>query len=203
MNPNHLPPDLPPVPDTPLAAAARALLASAAPLPLRNHCHRTYLFGAALLRDQRRSFDAEALYVAAQLHDLGLLQAWDDGVTGFEHAGAEAAVALLHQQGREDIAELVRDAITLHLQVATLDDPRPEVAGVILGSAADVTGLNLTQLPEALVAAMLERHPRAGLKEYLAAAITEQVRAKPDSAIADLVARRRFVDLVAAAPFDS
>jgi hypothetical protein len=180
------------------------MLVESSPLPLVNHCHRTYAFGVALLDQQRRRYDAEALFIAAALHDLGLTETWDDGTTPFDARGAQVAYeALLAQGARPELAALVRDAIAVHLEITSQDDPRPEVAGVALGAAVDVLGLRLEHLPPRLVDQVLQRHPRQGFKAYLIEVIRSQVERKPTSRIAVQVERLHFADLIAAAPFDS
>ncbi|WP_035844844.1 HD domain-containing protein [Kitasatospora azatica] len=193
---------LSPFPDSPLARAADQLLRTACPPTLVGHSHRTYRFGAALLDGQRRAFDAEALFIGAALHDLALVEPYDDPDTPFElHGSRLAEQELLAGGARPELVELVRDAIALHLDIATADDPRPEVAAVHLGAAVDVVGLRLDQLPPALVAEVLELHPRQGFSAYVSEVLTGQAKAKPGSKIAALIQRADFLRLVAAAPF--
>src|SRR5512132_1237844 len=98
-------PETAPVPDTRLAAAAEALAVRVSPSALVGHCRRTYAFGAALLDRQGRTFDAELLYIAAMLHDLGLTDEFEDGVTPFEKRGADVArQALLTEGAPEETA---------------------------------------------------------------------------------------------------
>jgi hypothetical protein len=190
------------VPDSALAMAADALLVSSSPLPLVNHCRRTYVFGAGLLERAGRSFDAEVLYVASLLHDLGLTETFEDGVTPFETRGAAVATEALRENGASpELTALVNDAIALHLKASSAEDPRPEVAGVSMGAAADVLGLRLEDLPESLVAQALEGFPRLDFKTFLNEVIARQVQLKPDSRIAGYVERFQFAQLVTAAPF--
>ena len=192
------------IPDTKLAAAAEALVVHVSPPALVGHCRRTFAFGAALLQRQSRVYDAELLYVAAMLHDLGLTDEYEDGVTPFEQIGADAARrALLSEGAAPAKADLVHEAIALHLDVAAAEDPRPEVAGVSLGAGVDVLGLRLSDLPKNVVAEILEEHPRLDFKTMLAGAIDRQVRLKPQSRLARHVERYNFRALVAAAPFDA
>jgi hypothetical protein len=190
-------------PDSPLARAADQMLCAASPPTLVAHCHRTYRFGSAFLEGQRRAFDAEALFIASALHDLALTEAYDDPQTPFELHGARLAEQELHSRGaRPDLAGLVRDAIALHMEITTADDPRPEVAAVHLGAAADVMGLRLDQLPPGLVADVLELHPRQGFAAFVTEAVRRQAAAKPDSRIALLIRHAGFLDLIAASPFE-
>jgi hypothetical protein len=191
-------------PDTRLAAAAEVLAVRVSPPALVGHCRRTFAFGAAVLQRQRRTFDAELLYIAAMLHDLGLTDEFEDGVTPFEKLGADAARrALLAEGAPPATVELVHEAIAVHLEASAADDPRPEVAGVSIGAGVDVLGLRLADLPTTLVAEVLEAYPRLDFKTMINAAIARQVELKPHSRIARHVERYDFTGLVAAAPFDS
>jgi hypothetical protein len=190
-------------PDTPLARQANAFALSCSPLPLVNHCRRTYLFGATLLTQAGRSFDAEVLYVASMLHDLGLTQAWEDGVTPFEKRGAQVAATQLAQWGAApEVTHLVEEAIALHLKASAAEDPRPEVVGVSIGAGVDVLGLRLDELPKHFVEQVLDQHPRLGFKQLLIEAIDRQTDLKPGSRIAGYAKQFGFKELVAATPFE-
>jgi hypothetical protein len=60
------------LPDSELCRAATEWVAASAPTFLLNHGVRSYLFGAALGRWDRLRFDAETLYLASIMHDVGL-----------------------------------------------------------------------------------------------------------------------------------
>ena len=191
------------IPDTALAKAANDFVLGCSPLPLVNHCRRTYLFGATLLTQAHKGFDAEVLYIASMLHDLGLTQAWEDGVTPFEKRGAQVAAAQLAQWGAApEMIQLAQEAIALHLKASAAEDPRPEVVGVSIGAGVDVLGLRLDELPKHLVEQALEEYPRLGFKRLLIEVIDRQTDLKPDSRIATYVKQYHFKDLVAATPFE-
>ncbi|GIH08059.1 hypothetical protein Rhe02_61260 [Rhizocola hellebori] len=195
--------DIPTFPDTALAQAANAFVLGCSPLPLVNHCRRTYLFGAALLNQAHKSFDTEAFYLASILHDLGLTETWEDGVTPFEKRGAAVAAEQLAQWGAApELTSLVKEAIALHLKASTAEDPRPEVVGVSIGASVDVLGLRLDELPKHFVEQALEQYPRLGFKQLLSELIDRQTDLKPGSRIATYVKQFHFKDLVAATPFD-
>lgn len=188
--------------DSALATAADALLAKVSPPALVNHCKRTYVFGTRLLEQAGKAYDAEALYVAAMLHDLGLTDAYEDGVTPFEKRGAEVAKAEMLAAGADPaFAALVHDAVALHLEVHAAKDPRPEVAGVSLGAAVDVLGLRLDRLPPSFVAETLETYPRLGFKALLIPVLRKQAHLKPTSLVAQHLREFDFAGLVGAAPF--
>jgi hypothetical protein len=54
---------------------------------------RTFLFGALALKRNGLAFDADEAFVAAALHDLGLLPAFASPAQSFEVDGADAASA--------------------------------------------------------------------------------------------------------------
>ena len=56
------------------------------------HNHRAYLWAAARGRDMGIAFDEELLYVAAMLHDIGLVTAFDNATVSFDEAGGKRGV---------------------------------------------------------------------------------------------------------------
>jgi len=190
----------PTVPDSPLARAAEALAEATAPPWVVAHSRRTYRFGLELLLRAGRTPDPEVLYVAAMLHDLALGTSLDDGRTPFELLSAAAARDLvLARGGSPASAVLVHDAVALHLDPATADDPRPEVAGIQFGSALDVIGLRAGDLPATLLDEVLAAHPRDGFRDAMLATFGAEAASKPGSGAAVLVERYGFLDLMAVA----
>ena len=189
-------------PDSTLADTAERMLRASSPPVLVEHCLRTHEFAVALLDRRGFRYDPELLFVGAALHDLGLTTEWDDGTTSFERRGAEVARQVLLDDGAPpSAAELVHDAIALHLELSTADDPRPEVAGVSLGAAVDVLGLRMDRLPPGILDDVLARHPRLGLKAWLVDALAREAAAKPGGRAAALDREWGFPALVTAAPF--
>jgi hypothetical protein len=189
-------------PDSDLARGAAIYARAVEDEYLVNHSSRTFHFGAAILDDAGRSFDAEILYVAAMLHDIALGTSLDDGVTPFHQRGAGLAAGEVLRLGRTDAeATLVYDAVNLHMELVTGDHALPEVAGVHLGAGADVVGLRLDQIPPAVVDAVLADHPRLGMKAEFAKVIVAEATTKPYSTAAALIRDLNFLDLMAAAPF--
>jgi hypothetical protein len=191
-------------PDTMLTDAADALLTASSPKVLVDHCRRSFIFGCALLDARGRSYDREVLYVSLMLHDLGLTGTWGDPVVPFEVCGARAARdQLLAAGAKPEQAEVVHDAIALHLELTAADDDRPEVAGVHLGSGLDVAGLRTKAIPAELVARTMELYPRQGLVEFLLTALRREAESKPTSRTAVLVNQLNFLDRVVGAHFDA
>jgi hypothetical protein len=196
----------PVTPDSELCRAAAALLHAAAPPVLVGHCERTFQLGAALLGRRWSDCDQEVVYVAASLHDLGLLtdEPLGASATGFQDVGARACADLVRvRTGDGDRAELAGAAVTLHLELGSADDPRPEVAAVHLGAAADVLGARVDQLPDGLLDAVLEAWPRTGFAAWLAAAMQREAQRRPDSTAGLYVRELGLLGLIEAAPLPS
>ena len=167
------------LPDTPLAQAATILVKSAMPPFLFNHCMRTYVFGALLAKRQNIRFDEEMIYVAAAMHDLGLVDAYASKDLPFEMDGADAAKAFLERQGVKGArAELVWNAIAMHATKLINHQP-PEVGLVGLGAGVDVFGGGLGDLPKETVAALLAVYPRLKFNDAFQDLLTGYCLKKP------------------------
>ena len=79
------------VPTTLVAELAAESAAAWCPRWLMEHNHRAYLWAAARGTDMGIAFDEELLYVAAMLHDFGLVAAFDNATVSFDEAGANVA----------------------------------------------------------------------------------------------------------------
>src|SRR3954454_6517871 len=105
------PDELAPAP-TAATRAAREVVGRYSSAALVNHCERSYLWSAALGRLSNVAFDSELLYVASMLHDLGLVDAFDNHSAPFEDAGGDvgwvfAAGAGWSAQRRERVKEII------------------------------------------------------------------------------------------------
>ena len=149
------------VPDSEVAKTAESACSELNSEALRNHSHRCFLFGSALARAEGVAHDPELLYAACMLHDLGLdpPSRPTDG-SCFTLVGAERALVLRARRAAEAIA------VHMNLRV-TLDDG---AEGYLLtaGAQCDVIGRRFRELDPATVDAVLERHPRAGMKREFA-----------------------------------
>ena len=79
------------LPDTPACRAALEVATAYATPALLNHSVRSYLWAAGYASTRGIRFDAELLYVAAMLHDLSLVPAFDNFSLPFEEAGGHLA----------------------------------------------------------------------------------------------------------------
>jgi hypothetical protein len=175
---------------------------------------RSYVFGGLYFRNAGETYDAELAFVGTVLHDLGLLEPFMSPAERFELDGADAAMRLLNDWAvaPPERAEIVWDAIALHMQVSIASRKRPEIALVSIGAVMDASGLNLDALSPDDVAAVLEAFPRIGFKQNAVETMTRLCEQKPIGQLlhpfAD-VGRRHIVgfslptieDLMLAAPF--
>ena len=170
-----------PIPDSAVARAAVGLGWAAYPTFLFNHCLRTFLFGAMLAEREAVSYDAEMIFVAATLHDLGLTKTYATPEHPFEMDGADAAKAFLAEQGvRPDRAELVWDAIALHASIL-VEHQDPQVGIVGNGAGADVFGSGIRSLSGERVTEILKAFPRLSFNTEFRDLLVDQCHRKPFS----------------------
>jgi hypothetical protein len=188
-----------PFPDSSVAQAANQLVLEISPPFLYYHCVRTYAFAHTLGSRERLHYDQELLYLGALLHDLGLTSRFD-GSHPFEIDGANAArTFLLQREVPAEKAEVVHQAIALHLSIEA-EQQRPEIALVHLGAIMDARGHRLEDLPGEVVHQILEAYPRLGFKQAFAEVLMAQARKKPTSTVAEAI-RKGALDGLLQAPF--
>ena len=79
------------IPDSGACRAALEVATTYCTPALRNHSIRAYLWAAGHAKRERIDFDPELLYVSALLHDIGLVEAFDNYKIPFEDAGGHLA----------------------------------------------------------------------------------------------------------------
>lgn len=192
-----------PLPDSPVARAAAEVCAVASSPALLAHCHRTYLWAVLLGRRDGIGHDAELLYVASLLHDLGLTAAHGPGpgVACFALAGAEVAERFLAAHGwSADRATSAAEAIVRHLDPVVGPEAGAEAHLLRQGAGLDVVGLRFHEIARPTRDAVLTRHPRQDLSRELATTMTTEARERPASRMAALC-RLGFVGRIRTAPF--
>jgi hypothetical protein len=187
-------------PTSPLAAAAEERAKQLLPPVLLQHCYRTYAFGAALGQLEGLDVDAELLFAAAMLHDVGLCGPRRD--VDFTLAGARAARDVAEEVGLSSAAtDVVRDAITLHHTPGVTRAHGPVAYLLSAGAGADVAGLRTWQLPASLLGQIVTNHPRCGFKRDFGALWRAEAAALP-AGRARLLQRYGALGLaIALAPF--
>lgn len=189
------------VPDSPAARAAEELAVSACTRSLVHHGIRSYAWGALLGLAEERRFDAEVLYVAGLLHDIGLMEEYDRGGC-FEADGEAAARELLLSVGwAPDRANQAAHAIRDHWDGPESEE---EVESLLLayGTSVDVSGWRLDAFDESTVDVVVGTAPREGFKTHFIELVERQAKAKPHCRVRQAV-DNGFADRVLATPFDS
>lgn len=194
------------VPDTQTGATAAALeVATQYCTPaLLNHSVRAYLWAAVYAQLHDIDFDAELLYVAALLHDLGLVKEFDSHTVPFEEAGGHVAWVFGAGAGwpadrRARLAEVIDRHMWDEVDVAA--DPEGHL--LELSTGIDISGRRTDEIPAQLRSEILQRYPRLGLAAEFTGYFDDQAARKPECRAARIVAAGGFAARVAANPLDA
>ncbi len=190
------------VPATGLAGRALEVATAFYPPPLLNHCLRSYLWGAWWGATHGVTFDAELLYVASLLHDLGMTRSFDSHHIAFEQAGGDAVWVFLAGAGWPlERRDRVREIVARHLREDADPDTDPEAHLLQVAVTFDVTGHRADAFPGSLRSQVLSRHPRMEFGTEFLALCTAQAERKPGSAMAELI-RGGIAHRIAGNPLD-
>jgi hypothetical protein len=138
------------------------------------------LWSASLGRLKRIMYDAELLYVASMLHDLGLVPAFDNHLAPFEDAGGDVGWVFGAGAGwPAERRDRVKEIIVRHMWHEV--DPALDGEGHLLreGTALDISGRNVDTWPADFRAEVLRRCPRLTLVTEFTAAFEDQAPASP------------------------
>jgi cyanamide hydratase family protein with HD domain len=173
-----------PIPDSEWAKQATRLVRELSPTFLFNHGVRVFMFADAIGRHNGMKYDREVGYLAAVMHDLGLIPQFN-GDGSFEVEGAGVARRFLLEHGLpEGKADLVHEAIALHAAVGKAAKMAPEIALVHFGAGMDVVGLRAEDLSTHTVRHIVEAYSRHGFKKAFSEVLEDEVRRKPLSHMA-------------------
>lgn len=156
---------------------------------LLNHSVRAYVWAAALGTAEGVAFDRELLFVAAALHDIGLVDDFDSHAVPFEVAGGSVAWVFAAGAGWPPARRArVSEIVVRHMwpEVDPADDPEGHLLARATG--VDISGRGVEDLPAGLRAEVLERWPRLGLGDEFVRCFRDQARRKPGSAAAQAMA---------------
>ncbi|MFG1793036.1 HD domain-containing protein [Nocardia sp. NPDC049149] len=152
---------------------------------LLNHAVRSYHWAAALARADDITIDDELLFVAAMLHDFGLLPEFDSYALDFEEAGGHVAVVFAAGAGWAPArARRVREIIVRHMGEPVDVDTDPEGHLLHRATGIDITGRETGLTPAVIRAEVLSQWPRLGLAEEFTHCFEQQAVRKPRSAAA-------------------
>lgn len=190
------------VPDTPTCRAALEVATAYCSPALLNHSIRAYLWAAGYGLGQGIAFDAELLYVSAMLHDVSLVEEFDNHTLPFEVAGGHLAWVFGAAAGwsvarRRRASEIIVRHMWDGVDVAT--DPESHL--LELSTAMDISGRRTQEISAELRAEVLALYPRLGLAEEFIAYFDDQAKRKPQCLVAKFV-QSGFAARVAANPLD-
>ncbi|TFV55258.1 HD domain-containing protein [Mycobacterium sp. PS03-16] len=177
-------------PHTPAATAALSVATRYYSPALRNHCIRSYLWGARYAAAHGIAFDDELFYVSALLHDIGLTDPFDSHRLPFEEAGGELAWVFGVAAGWEpDRAARANEIIVLHMRDDVSPDADPESHLLQVATAWDVVGRRPDEFPAETRGEILAGYPRQGFGDEFLACFEDQASRKPGSAAAASMSR--------------
>lgn len=176
-------------PDTLAARGALELARQYQSPAITAHALRSWLWTEAFARiDGLGEVDHELLYVAAVLHDIGTVTAFDNHTISYEHAGGHVGVALTAGAGwPAERRERVLEVIVRHNWPRV--DPAMDAEGYLLEVATglDISDARPEALPEAFRREVLSVYPRGTPAAEFGACVIDQAARKPDTAARRLV----------------
>lgn len=191
-----------PLPYSAVAGGALEVVTAYGSPALLNHSIRSYFWAAAYGATHAIPFDAELLYVAAALHDLGLMPEFDSHTVPFEQAGGDVAWVFGAGAGWPvERRAKVREVIVLHMldDVTAEDDPEAHLLQIAV--TLDVSGGRSAAFPDTLKQDVLAAYPRLGWGKEFITRCEAQAARKPDSAAAAAI-RGGIAERVAVNPLD-
>jgi hypothetical protein len=179
------PPDLLRIPQTPLALEILEYVTRSESASIRNHSIRSYLFARLTARErvlvEGRDYDAELLFCACALHDVGLTQAGDRGHR-FEVDGADLAAELLTRRGLPTAkVDIVWQAIALNTSPGIVERRGAVCELTLAGVVVDFGGPSAF-ISDVTAGLIHDIYPRLSIGSALADAIVAQAGARPEKA---------------------
>jgi hypothetical protein len=171
------------LPGSALARGAAAFARVHSPEFLFNHCMRTFLFGALQLQRNKLAYRAEDAFVAAAMHDLGLLPQFETAAGSFELDGADAAEHWARAQGAASgQADRIWHAVEMHDGAFALTQRQgPEAELVARGAGTDVYGPAADMFAAGQVDEVLAAFPRLKFKQEFTSLLVAHCARKPAS----------------------
>jgi hypothetical protein len=173
------------LPDSPASRDAQRLCAQVPAVV--DHSFRTYLWAALLgLRDGLR-YDAEMVYVASLLHDVGFAEvqhATDGRPCCLTFPAARMAVEVGAAAGWDERrCDAIAEAITLHANLYVGRRYGREAYLLYAGARLDQTGFRFGDLHPEDVDRVLVRYPREGWKRSCCQMMCNQADGVPGSRV--------------------
>ena len=165
------------VPQTPAGRTALEAATYFYSPALLNHCIRSYIWASAYASTNHMDHDPELLYVAALLHDLGLVAEFDSHTVAFEDVGGD--LAWLFSAGADwptARRERVAQVVVRHMAVTVDPDEDPEGFLLEMSTAVDISGRDARDFPAA--------SPQSGAGEISAPQPRRRIHGLPSGAVA-------------------
>ena len=189
------------IPDSALARRTERLVREVSPAFLTNHSFRSHAWSVALAERDGIRFDPELLYVAALLHDIGLVPKFDSGAC-FESDGAAVAADLAAHEGwPQERRRALTEAIRLHVATDIALDDGPEAYLLWHATGLDVTGHRYDDVDSRRIATVLSDYPRLDFAGGFTDLLQAQAERKPDCWAASAI-RNGIADRILASPFE-
>jgi hypothetical protein len=174
----------PALPENPVAGHAVELLRSKVTEAIAGHCIRSYLFAALLAEHEGLKagvdFDADQLFYATALHDVGTSPAVP-GKERFEVEGADLAVEFLTAHGyAEGTTGPVWEAIALHSSGGLAERSGPLCYLTRRGVMTDF-GLSADFVTDAQADAIHAQYPRLDMASVLVDDVLRHAARSPQS----------------------
>ena len=177
------------VPDTAAARGALTLATEYQSTAITAHAMRSWLWAEAFaMVEGVTHVDHELLFVAALLHDIGLVTEFDNHNISYEHSGGHVAVALTTGSGwTAERSRRVLDVIVRHNWPSV--DLELDAEGHLLEIATglDISGARPDALPEIFLREVLTVYPRGAIAQEFSACVVGQAERKPATAARRLV----------------
>lgn len=169
-------------PPTQTAAHAREVVERWSSEAMVNHCLRSWVWAVRLADTRGLNYDAELLYVAAMLHDLGAADHFNSVAVPFEDAGGAVAWSFAAGAGWPAARRRrVEEVIQRHAWAEV--DPRADPEGFLLEAATslDVAGSGSNNWSPEFMSHVVMELPRLEFGREFGDKMADQARRKPDS----------------------
>lgn len=180
-------------PPSAIAALAQQVAERWCSPEVMRHSLRSWVWARSLADAEGIDFDAELLFVAAALHDIGIAEPFDAHRAPFESAGGATAWVFAAGAGWSASRRIrLQEVIERHMWTDV--DPAWDIEGHLLevATSLDVAGVGSAKWDAELLRVVIARLPRVGFADEFDAAIRDQADRKPASAAARLAGSGRI-----------